>query len=67
MNSRVMDEALYEFGIAVGKLKRVFAEENNCGLDCIEIHIDCEDFATIIATGKTGYLDAYREWLCTEE
>lgn len=62
-----MDEALKEFGIAVGKLKRAFAEENNCGLDCVEIHIDRNDFVTIIATGKTGYLDAYREWLVTEE
>lgn len=62
-----MDEALRDFGISVGKLKREFAEENNCGLDCVEIHIDRNDFATIIATGKTGYLDAYREWLVTEE
>lgn len=62
-----MDEVLRDFGIAVGKLKRDFAEENNCRLDCVEIHIDCNDFATIIATGKTGYLDAYREWLVTEE
>lgn len=62
-----MDEALRDFGIAVGKLKRAFAEENNCGLDCVEIHIDSNDFATITAVGKTGYLDAYREWLCTEE
>lgn len=62
-----MNEVLDEFGIAVGKLKRAFAEENNCGLDCVEIHINNKDFVTIIATGKVGYLDAYREWLVTEE
>ena len=61
-----MDKALREFGIAVGKLKKAFAEENNCNSNYAEIHINDDNDVTIIST-NSNYPDAYRYWLSTEE
>ena len=61
-----MNEALREFGIEIGKLKKAFAEENNCNPNYVDIHIDDDNNVTIIST-NSNYPDVYRCWLSTEE
>ena len=62
-----MDEVLIEFGIAVGKLKRAFAELYCYNPNYVEIHIDSDNNAIIVSTRDYGDLSAYKCWLCTEE
>ena len=62
-----MDEALIEFGIAVGKLKRAFAKLYDCNPNYVEIHIDSDNNVTIVSTRNYSDSSAYRCWLCTEE
>ena len=61
-----MDEALREFGIAVGKLKIACEEKYNWNSNYVEIHINDDNDVTIIST-NSNYPDAYRYWLSTEE
>lgn len=59
-----MDEALKEFGIALGKLKEAFSKEYNANSNYIDIHIDSDNNVTIINTSSTGsYIDAHRAWV----
>ena len=62
-----MDEALVDLGIAVGKLKNAFAELYCCNPNYVEIHIDSDNNVTITPTNYFGYLEAYRDWVSTEE
>ena len=62
-----MDEALIEFGITVGKLKRAFAELYDCNPNYVEMYIDEDNNATIVSTRNYSDSSAYRCWLCTEE
>lgn len=55
------DDVLYEFGIAVGKLKRAYAEEYNKNPNEVAINIDEFDCLTIWPTDVTGdWIGAYR-------
>lgn len=59
-----MDEALREFGIALGKLKRSFAEEYHCNPNYVDIDINSDNYVTLVNSQSTGgYIDAYREWV----
>ena len=62
------DEALNNFGIALGNLKRAYAEKYSENPNYIGVHIDDSDYVLIYPTDATGtYFDAYREWVNTDE
>ena len=63
------DEALSEFGKALGKLKRAYGEEFGTNGNYIEIHIDESNNVTIVPTLNTGHYinDVVREWIDTDE
>lgn len=63
-----LEEALNDFGIALGKLKRAYADEYSKNPNYVEIHINDGDYVTIYPTDVSGaYFDAHREWVDTDE
>ena len=63
-----MDEALKEFGIALGKVKSAFAEEYGGNQNYIEVHINQDDYVLIVSTTSSGgYIDCHRQWVDIEE
>jgi hypothetical protein len=63
-----LEEALNNFGIALGNLKRAYAEEYSRNPNYVEVHIDESDYVTIYPTDVSGsYFDAHREWVNTDE
>lgn len=59
-----MEEALREFGIALGKLKRTLAEEYNLNVNYIDVNINSDNYITLIDGQSTGgYTNAYRQWV----
>ena len=61
------DEALKEFGKALGKLKESYAEQYNCNPSYLSISINENNYVTIIPTSETGsYIEAFRDWVDTE-
>lgn len=62
-----LDEALKNFGIALGNLKRAYAEEYSKNPNYVEVHIDESDYVTIFPSDATGsYIYAHREWVDTD-
>lgn len=61
-----LDEALANFGKAVGALKRAYGEEECVNPDCLSIIIDDHDYITIIPTNETGSFHL-RSWVDTDE
>lgn len=63
-----MNEILREFGIVLGKLKNIYADEYNCNPYYLEIHIDNDNNITIIDTLEKGeYCECFRDWVDTDE
>lgn len=57
-----------EFGKALGKLKRSYADKYNCNPSYLSIHVDENDYVTIIPTNETGeYSECFRNWADTDE
>jgi len=61
------DEALQEFGKALGKLKRAYAEEHGGNSNYMHIIIDESDNVTIIPSLSTGWFEGRIEWVNTDE
>lgn len=62
-----LDEALANFGKAVGALKRAYGEEECVNSDCLSIIIDEDDYVTIMPTNETGSFYCLRRWVDTDE
>ena len=63
-----LDEALEQFGVALGNLKRAYAEEYGENPNYITVHIDDGDYVTMYPTDASGaYFDACRRWVDTDE
>lgn len=63
-----INSILEDFGQAVGKLKREWAEECGCNPYCLEIHIDQDDYCIIADTSQSGWMtETYRCDLDTRE
>ena len=63
-----LNEALEQFGIALGNLKRAYAEHYSENSNYIGVHIDDSDNVLIYPTDASGaYFAAHREWVDTEE
>lgn len=60
-----LDEALKKFGVALGNLKRAYAEEYSKNPNYIEVHADDGDYVTMYSSNESGTFDAYREWVDT--
>lgn len=52
-----MENILWEFELWVGKFKRAYAEKYGLNSNYLEIHIDADNYCTVIETNKTGLLD----------
>lgn len=62
-----MEEVLREFGLVLGKLKNAYAEEYSCNKDSLDIHIDKDNYITIVNNLETGsYCYCFRDWIDTE-
>ena len=63
-----LNEALNNFGVAIGDLKRAFAEEYSANPNYVAIHIDEGDDVTIFSTDRRGsWTPIHREWVDTDE
>ena len=63
-----LDEAFEQFGIALGNLKRAYAEQYGENSNYIGVHIDDGDYVLIYPTDASGaYIDAHRERVDTDE
>ena len=57
-------KALEEFGIALGKLRKVYAEEFGGNPNNLLIIADEQDYVTILPNNECGtYLQHFREWV----
>lgn len=62
-----LNEALDGFGIAIGNLKRAFAEEFSANSNYVAIHINEDDDVTVFSTDRSGsWTPIYREWVDTD-
>lgn len=61
------DEALVEFGKALGKFKRAYAEDYGCNPNYIKMLIDESNEVIIIPSLGTGYFDGKIESVYTSE
>lgn len=61
------DEALKEFGKALGKLKESYSEQYSRNPSYLSININEDNYVTIIPTNETGsYIESFRDWVDTE-
>jgi hypothetical protein len=58
-----MDDALREFGLALKKLKEVYADEYSCNPNYIEVNIN-DNYVTLTDSQETGgYVYCCREYI----
>lgn len=62
-----LDEALANFGKAVGALKRAYGKEEFANPDHLSIIVDEDDHVTIMPTRETGTFYCFCEWVDTDE
>lgn len=61
------EEALEEFGKALGKLKIAYAEKYCANPSYIQVLVDAENNVSIIPTIETGeYIYCFRDWVDTD-
>ena len=62
-----LQKAFENFGVALGDLKRAFAEEYGENSNYIQVHIDDGDYVTVHTSMRTGgWFSVHREWVDTE-
>lgn len=54
---KCMEDILWEFELWVGKFKRAYAEEYGLNPNYLEIHIDADNYCTVVEADKTGMLN----------
>lgn len=63
-----LEEALEQFGKALGNLKRAYAEEQGVNSNYVTVFVDESDWVTLIPVSREGsWIGAYRERVYTEE
>lgn len=62
------EKALEEFGIAIGNLKKAYAEEFCANPSYISIEVDSDNYVSIIPTLETGkHIECFRDWVSIED
>lgn len=63
-----LEEALDNFGIALGVLKQAFTEHYGENSNYVEVHINDDDYVTIYPSNASGsYFNVHRAWVDTNK